>query len=180
MSRYVHLSACVIPYNTYMSAGIMRMSTYVLIAVAPINLALNVFFVHYTPLGLLGAPLAISITFWLCFFLLILLTYLSPTHRSNGTWAGFQFGTILDFSSSVYFLKLAIPGILMVGTEWCVMTSSHASLHLTMVHQGGIRDCSACRGAPWFSSSGRAVCDHDNRPECVLIYPRIRPPVNLI
>ena len=115
----------------------MRMSTYVLIAVAPVNLALNVFLVHYTPLGLLGAPLAISITFWLCFVLLVTLTYLSPAHRSNGTWAGFQPGTVLDISSCVYFLKLAVPGILMVGTEWHVFSSvlSSPSETLTLGHR---------------------------------------------
>ena len=96
----------------------MRLSTYVLVAIAPVNLGLNIFFVHYTSLGLLGAPLAISITYWLCFFLILLLTYLSPTHRRNGTWAGFQPAAVLDIGSCVYFLKLAIPGILMVGTEW--------------------------------------------------------------
>ncbi|KZT00435.1 uncharacterized protein LAESUDRAFT_555337 [Laetiporus sulphureus 93-53] len=47
--------------------GIMRASTYVLIAVSPINLLLNIYLAHYTPLGLLGSPVAISMTFWLCF-----------------------------------------------------------------------------------------------------------------
>jgi len=98
--------------------GIMRASTYVLLMVAPVNLALNVLFVHYTPLGLLGSPVAISITYWLCFLLLCLFTYLSPTHRRNQTWTGFHLTTVLDTRSCVDFLKLAIPGILMVGTEW--------------------------------------------------------------
>ncbi|KAI0662321.1 MATE efflux family protein [Cubamyces menziesii] len=98
--------------------GIMRASTYVLLMVAPVNVALNVFLVHYTPLGLLGSPLAISITFWLCFILLILFTYLSPTHRKNQTWTGFRPAVVFDLGSCFYFLKLAIPGILMVGTEW--------------------------------------------------------------
>ncbi|EJF56652.1 MOP flippase [Dichomitus squalens] len=98
--------------------GIMRASTYVLIAVAPINLVLNVILVHHTSLGLLGSPLAISITFWLCFIFLALFTYLSPAHRKNGTWAGFHFGLVLDAGSCANFLKLALPGILMVGTEW--------------------------------------------------------------
>lgn len=98
----------------------MRASTYVLLMVAPVNLALNVLFVHYTPLGLLGSPVAISITYWLCFLLLCLFTYLSPTHRRNQTWTGFHLTTVLDTRSCVDFLKLAIPGILMVGTEWFV------------------------------------------------------------
>ncbi|KAH9939828.1 MATE efflux family protein [Amylocystis lapponica] len=98
--------------------GIMRASTLVLVIVAPVNLALNVFFVHYTPLGLLGSPVAISITYWLCFLLLILVAYLSPTHKRNNTWAGFQPSTVLDPRSCMTFLGLAIPGIFMVGTEW--------------------------------------------------------------
>ncbi|KAI8978868.1 MOP flippase [Trametes punicea] len=98
--------------------GIMRASTYVLLTVTPVNVALNILLVHYTHLGLLGSPLAISITFWLSFLLLIILTCLSPTHHKNGTWAGLQPGAVLDFGSCCYFLKLAIPGVFMVGTEW--------------------------------------------------------------
>ncbi|PCH39961.1 MATE efflux protein [Wolfiporia cocos MD-104 SS10] len=98
--------------------GIMRASTYVLLIVAPANLALNIFFVHYTSLGLLGSPTAISITYWLCFLLLILYASLSPTHRRNETWAGLHPTTVFDMWSCAYFLKLAVPGILMVGTEW--------------------------------------------------------------
>lgn len=98
----------------------MRAATYVLLAVAPVNLALNVYFVHFTRLGLLGAPLAISLTFWLCFALLACVTAWSPTHRRNGTWAGFRPAVVLDPGSCYDFLKLAVPGILMVGTEWCV------------------------------------------------------------
>lgn len=95
----------------------MRASTYVLIAAAPVNLALNVYLVHHTGLGLLGAPLAISVTFWLCFGLLAGMTALSDTHRRNGTWVGFQIAVVLDAGSCLDFLKLALPGILMVGTE---------------------------------------------------------------
>ncbi|KAH9841949.1 MOP flippase [Rhodofomes roseus] len=98
--------------------GIMRASTYVLLMVAPVNLALNIFFIHYTPLGLLGSPAAISVTYWLCFSLLCLYTYLSPAHRRNQTWIGIRLATVFDIRSCADFLKLAIPGIFMVGTEW--------------------------------------------------------------
>ena len=101
-------------------AGIMRASTYVLLMVAPVNLALNVYFIHYTPLGLLGSPAAISVTYWLCFSSLCLYTYVSPTHRRNQTWIGIHLSTVFDIKSCAYFLKLAIPGICMVGTEWQV------------------------------------------------------------
>ncbi|KAI0669144.1 MOP flippase [Trametes maxima] len=98
--------------------GIMRASTYVLIVMSPVNVALNVFLVHHTSLGVLGSPLAISATYWLCFFLLMIFTYFSPTHRKNQTWAGLQPAVVFDLGSCMFFLKLAIPGILMVGTEW--------------------------------------------------------------
>ncbi|KAL7280218.1 hypothetical protein ACG7TL_006637 [Trametes sanguinea] len=98
--------------------GIMRASTYVLLAVTPVNFVLNVWLVHHTPLGLLGSPLAVATTYWLCFVLLIVFTCISPTHRKNDTWAGLQPAIVFDIRSCFSFLKLAIPGILMVGTEW--------------------------------------------------------------
>lgn len=96
----------------------MRASTLVLILVLPINILLNIMFIYYTPLGFLGSPVAISITYWLAFSLLCLFAYLSPTHKRNGTWGGFQLKTVIDLKSCIDFLQLAIPGILMVGTEW--------------------------------------------------------------
>lgn len=98
--------------------GIMRAATTALVAVAPVNLGLNIFLVYYTSLGFLGSPVAISITYWLCFFVLILLAYFSPTFHKNKTWDGLQLRVVLDWHSCWAFLKLAIPGILMVGTEW--------------------------------------------------------------
>ncbi|KAI0343818.1 MATE efflux family protein [Trametopsis cervina] len=98
--------------------GIMRSATLVLILVAPVNLSMNIAFVHYTSLGFLGAPVAISLTYWLAFVLLIGATYLSPTHAKNKTWGGVHPLVVLDFRSCVTFLKLAIPGVFMVGTEW--------------------------------------------------------------
>ena len=98
----------------------MRASTLVLIIVWPINLALNVVLVHYTPLGMLGCPIALSITYWLAFVLLIIATWLSPAHKANGTWGGLQPSTVLNAKSCRGFLSLALPGIFMVGTEWYV------------------------------------------------------------
>jgi len=98
--------------------GIMGASTTILAIVSPINIGLNIFFIHHTSLGLLGSPLAVSITYWLCFAFLAIYTYLSPIHRENGTWGGIQLRPVLDFKSCYEFLRLALPGILMVGTEW--------------------------------------------------------------
>lgn len=90
----------------------------VLIIAFPVNLGLSIALIHYTPLGLLGSPLALSITYWLSFSLLCIYTTLSPTHRRNGTWGGLQLKAVLNPRSCLIFLKLALPGILMVGTEW--------------------------------------------------------------
>jgi len=98
--------------------GIMGASTIVLAVISPINVALNIALIHYTTLGLLGSPVALSITYWLSFFLLMLITYVSPSHTRNGTWGGIQPTTVMDIRSCFLFLKLAVPGILMVGTEW--------------------------------------------------------------
>ncbi|KAH9009905.1 MOP flippase [Lactarius pseudohatsudake] len=98
--------------------GIMDASTYVLIIISPINVALNIYFVHYTRFGIYGSPIALSLTFWLAFLFLIMYTACSPTHTRNQTWGGIQLHAVLDARACVAFLKLAIPGILMVGTEW--------------------------------------------------------------
>ena len=90
----------------------------ILIIVFPVNLGISIFLVHHTSLGLLGSPLALSITYWLSFALLSLYTKYSATHKRNGTWGGIQLRTVLDTRSCWEFLKLGIPGIFMVGTEW--------------------------------------------------------------
>jgi MATE family multidrug resistance protein len=98
----------------------MDASTYVLILITPVNVALNVYFVHYTDFGIYGSPIALSFTFSFAFFFLIIYTAYSPAHKQNGTWGGLQLRAVLDARSCIALLKLALPGILMVGTEWYV------------------------------------------------------------
>ncbi|KAI0050778.1 MATE efflux family protein [Auriscalpium vulgare] len=98
--------------------GIMDAATYVLFVLSPVNIALNIYLVHYTPLAMTGSPVALSITFWLAFFTLSLYAAYSPSHKRNGTWGGLQLRAALEPKSCIIFLKLALPGILMVGTEW--------------------------------------------------------------
>ncbi|KII85984.1 hypothetical protein PLICRDRAFT_700758 [Plicaturopsis crispa FD-325 SS-3] len=98
--------------------GIMGASTVVLALVTPVNIALNIALVHHTSLGFVGSAFALSAVYWILFLVLILYTYLSPTHTASETWAGFQLRTVLDAQGCWVFLKLALPGILMVGTEW--------------------------------------------------------------
>jgi MATE family multidrug resistance protein len=91
--------------------GIMKAATWVLIMISPINIALNIFLVHYTSLGMLGCPVALSITYWCAFFLLIAMTWMSSVHKQNATWGGFQPKVVFNIESCVGFLKLALPGI---------------------------------------------------------------------
>lgn len=114
----------------------MDASTYVLILITPINVVLNVYFVHYTEFGIYGSPIALSFTFSFAFFFLIIYTAYSPAHKQNGTWGGFQLRAVLDPRSCIALLKLALPGILMVGTEWCVTSSPNLSFTpVTSVYQ---------------------------------------------
>ena len=105
----------------------------VLIIVFPINLGIGIALIHHTSLGLLGSPLALSITYWLSFALLSLYTRYSPTHRRNGTWGGFKLRPVLDPRSCWEFLKLGIPGIFMVGTEWYISQTRLITTQLTML-----------------------------------------------
>jgi multidrug resistance protein, MATE family len=103
----------------------MTASTVVLVIVTPLNVGMNIWLIHHTPLGLFGSPIALTITYWIAFLLLSLFTYFSPKHRKNGTWAGIQLRVVVNWRGCWSFLKLAIPGILMIGTEWYVYLSYH-------------------------------------------------------
>ena len=52
----------------------MRLSTYALIVVFPINIALNALLVYHTALGVMASPIAVSITYWLSFLFLVIFT----------------------------------------------------------------------------------------------------------
>lgn len=98
--------------------GIMEAGTYVLLVTSPLNVALNVWLVLHTGWALLGAPLAISITYWTSFLLLVTYASVSTAHAQNGTWGGLQLQKATSLRGGIEFLKIAVPGILMVGTEW--------------------------------------------------------------
>ena len=89
--------------------GIMRPGTYVLFITSPINVGLNIGFVRY--MGLLGAPIATGISYWLSFLLLVLYS------RWNGyqCWGGWSRKCFQNIGP---FLRLALLGYVHVGTEW--------------------------------------------------------------
>lgn len=91
--------------------AIMHPGTYVLLITSPVSAGLNYFFVHTCNFGLLGAPLATGIAYWLSFFLLLLYTKFISDSRGWGGWSW----ECLHIST---FARLAVLGTVHVGSEW--------------------------------------------------------------
>ncbi|EPS35222.1 hypothetical protein H072_11523 [Dactylellina haptotyla CBS 200.50] len=92
--------------------GIMRAGTYVLLITSPINVILNYLFIYTFGFGVNGAPMATSITYWLSFFLLALYCKYIAGYECWGGWS------TACFKNMFTFLRLALLGTVMVGTEW--------------------------------------------------------------
>lgn len=90
----------------------MRPGTYVLLLTSPINAVLNYFFCYTLQIGLLGGPLATSISYWLSFFLLVLYARFIAGSECWGGWSREAFQNLGTFA------RLAILGIVHVGSEW--------------------------------------------------------------
>ncbi|OZJ02302.1 hypothetical protein BZG36_05065, partial [Bifiguratus adelaidae] len=94
--------------------GIMQAPTYILVIAVPFNALMNYLLVWYPPmsLGFAGAPTAVAMTNWLMLGLLILyIRYVAGAEA----WGGWTRACLKGWSE---YLRLAIPGILMVCTEW--------------------------------------------------------------
>ncbi|KAF9290054.1 hypothetical protein BGZ68_008012 [Mortierella alpina] len=94
--------------------GNMHASTYVLLIASPINVVLNYTLVwnKYIGLGYIGAPIATSISYWN--MLILLLLYIRFVDGYQG-WGGWTRDCLTGWRA---FMKLALPGVMMVCTEW--------------------------------------------------------------
>lgn len=92
--------------------NMMQAGSYVLLITSPLNIFLNYFAIHTLKLGLLGAPLATGLTYWLSFGLLVLYTW-----KVDGSqcWGGFHHDALRELWPMT---KLVTNGVLMIGTEW--------------------------------------------------------------
>lgn len=92
--------------------NIMHAGSYVLLITSPLNLAMNYLLIYPLGMGLLGAPLATGFTYFLSFVLLLLYTW-----KIDGSqcWGGFSASALHGLWPMT---KLAVNGILMIGTEW--------------------------------------------------------------
>jgi multidrug resistance protein, MATE family len=91
---------------------IMRPGTYVLLITSPLNAVLNYVFIHPLKFGLLGAPLATGISYWLSFLLLLAYARFVAGWDHWGGWSKKCLSNIGTFA------RLAFLGVVHVGTEW--------------------------------------------------------------
>ncbi|KAJ6137718.1 Multi antimicrobial extrusion protein [Penicillium samsonianum] len=98
--------------EAYRGKGIMRAGTYVLLITSPLNAALNYIFCYTFEIGLLGAPLATGLCYWLSFALLVLYARFISGSECWGGWSCETFQNLRTFA------RLALLGVVHVGTEW--------------------------------------------------------------
>ena len=91
---------------------IMRPGTYVLLITSPISALLNWLFVYKLGWGIFSAPFATGIGYWLSFLGLVLYTRFVAGSECWGGW------TKKSLHNMGTFAKLAILGVVHVGTEW--------------------------------------------------------------
>ena len=91
---------------------IMRPGSYVLLITSPINAGLNYLFVYTFEIGLLGAPIATGISYWLSFFLLVAYTRFVAGWEC---WGGWDRRCLHNITT---FIRIAALGVVHVGTEW--------------------------------------------------------------
>lgn len=91
---------------------IMRPGSYVLLITSPISAGLNILFIHTFKLGLIGAPLATGLSYWLSFLLLVLYSRFVAGHEC---WGGWDRKCLRNIGT---FARIAALGVVHVGTEW--------------------------------------------------------------
>jgi multidrug resistance protein, MATE family len=90
----------------------MRPGTYVLLITSPVNAGLNYLFIYTFEIGLLGAPIATGISYWLSFLLLV---GYSRFFHGWQCWGGWSKKCL---QNTWTFVRLALLGVVHVGTEW--------------------------------------------------------------
>ncbi|CUM65721.1 uncharacterized protein PRCAT00003369001 [Priceomyces carsonii] len=101
--------------------GVYHISTYVLLVTAPLNAVMTLLFVKH--IGYLGAPIAVSINFWIMAFGLLVCTiyFVKPESTPANIhpmecWNGLNIEDA--FSSWGKLITLAIPGLVMLEAEF--------------------------------------------------------------
>ncbi|KAG1472860.1 hypothetical protein G6F56_001292 [Rhizopus delemar] len=95
------------------SIGEMRITMYLIFLLFPINIISNYFFLIYLDLAYIGASLHVMAVSFL--FLIFNLIYLTYSNSFKAFWPGFTKDAFRNWGQ---FLKLGIPGMLSVSTDW--------------------------------------------------------------
>ena len=96
--------------------GIMRAGTYVLLLTSPLSALFNYLLVYTFSMGLVGAPLATGLTYWISFGCLV---GYARFVRGWERWGGWDRNCLNNLGT---FARLAGLGVVMVGTEWVCPT----------------------------------------------------------
>ncbi|KAF2741023.1 MATE efflux family protein [Polyplosphaeria fusca] len=91
---------------------IMRPGTYVLLLTSPLSAGLNYLFVYTFKMGLLGAPFATGVAYWVSFLLLLAYARFIDGWKCWGGWSRKCLQNMWTFA------RLALLGVVHVGTEW--------------------------------------------------------------
>ncbi|KAJ2727177.1 ethionine resistance protein [Coemansia sp. Benny D115] len=112
----------VLPWSLYectkrylQAQGIMRASTVVVMVAAPIHW-INSYMLILSPttgLGYIGAPLNLTITFWLMF--LGIWAYAATSRQARQTWGGWSWDCVHGLGA---FYRLGVPAVITTCGEW--------------------------------------------------------------
>ncbi|KAJ3206299.1 hypothetical protein HDU67_008278 [Dinochytrium kinnereticum] len=98
------------------SQGIMSASMVIIIVVSPINILLQYVLVWSSwNIGVMGAPIAISISY--CILALLMILYVLFI-KGGECWGGFESSEMFSSQKLWMFLSLGTPGIAMMASEW--------------------------------------------------------------
>ncbi|KAI8844906.1 mate-domain-containing protein [Chytridium lagenaria] len=98
------------------SQGIMSASMVIILVVSPINIILQYILVWSSwNIGVLGAPIAISCSYWILAILMILYVLFV---RGGDCWGGIESRELFCSQKLWQFTSLGAPGIAMLASEW--------------------------------------------------------------
>ncbi|KAH6988345.1 putative MATE efflux family protein subfamily [Ilyonectria destructans] len=92
--------------------GIIQPATYIMLAISPLSALLNHLFVNTFGIGLMGAPLATGVCYWLSFLTLVLY---AKFFRGHECWGGWTWACLRNLG---IFARIAALGIIQLGTEF--------------------------------------------------------------
>jgi MATE family multidrug resistance protein len=93
----------------------MNGTLFVIMIATPVNILLQIAFIFWLGLGYRGAAIATAITYTsLPILLIIYIVYFS----NSNAWGGFDLKEALNIRLLAQFMRLGVPGVLQICSEW--------------------------------------------------------------